>query len=201
MRIKSVEYIKASTCWDDGPTDGLPEIAILGRSNVGKSSLINFILNKKKAAYVSKTPGKTQLIQFFLINRSFYLVDLPGYGYAKTSKITRKSWGPMIENYLLKRTTLVGVSLLIDIRHPGSPLDARMADWLNQHQLHTLFITTKGDKLKQGKRRLQADAIKKIFNTSNLIQTSSAKKQGRDAVWKGIGAVVFPKDISHNISG
>ncbi len=192
MKIKSVEYIKASTRWDDGPTDGLPEIAMLGRSNVGKSSLINFLLNRKKAAYVSKTPGKTQLIQFFLINRAFYLVDLPGYGYARTPKTTRKSWGAMIENYLLKRETLAGVSLLIDIRHPGSPLDLRMTDWLNQHRLRTLFIATKGDKLKLGKRRLQAAAIKGIFNTSDLIQTSSAKKQGRDAVWKGIESVVFP---------
>lgn len=193
MKIKSVEYIKASTRWDDGPTDGLPEIAMIGRSNVGKSSLINFLLNKKKAAYVSKTPGKTQLIHFFLINRSFYLVDLPGYGYARTPKNTRKSWGPMIENYLLKRETLAAVSLLIDIRHPGSPLDMQMADWLEQHQLHTLFIATKGDKLKLGKRRLQASALKRIFNASDLIQTSSAKKQGKDAVWKSIESVVFPK--------
>lgn len=193
MKIKSVEYIKASTRWDDGPTDGLPEIAVIGRSNVGKSSLINFLLNKKKAAYVSKTPGKTQLIHFFLINRSFYLVDLPGYGYARTPKNTRKSWGPMIENYLLKRETLAAVSLLIDIRHPGSPLDMQMADWLEQHQLHTLFIATKGDKLKLGKRRLQAGALKRIFNASDLIQTSSTKKQGKDAVWKSIESVVFPK--------
>lgn len=196
MKIKSVEYIKASTRWDDGPTDALPEIAMIGRSNVGKSSLINFLLNRKKAAYVSKTPGKTQLIQFFLINQSFYLVDLPGYGYARTPKTTKKSWGPMIENYLLKRETLAGVSLLIDIRHPGSPLDLQMAAWLRQHQLRTLFIATKGDKLKLGKRRLQAAEIKNIFDTSNLIQTSSAKKQGRDAVWKGIESVVFPKDAS-----
>lgn len=195
MKIRSVEYVKASTRWDDGPRDGLPEIAMIGRSNVGKSSLINFLLNRRKAAYVSKTPGKTQLIQFFLINRSFYLVDLPGYGYARTSKVTQKSWGPMIENYLLKREALKGVSLLIDIRHPGSPLDTQMANWLDQHQLHTLFIATKGDKLKQGKRRLQADLIKQTFNLSSLIQTSSAKKQGRDAVWQGIEALVFPKAI------
>jgi len=147
MKIHSVEYLKAAPRWEEGPQDRLPEIAMIGRSNVGKSSLINFLLGRKKAAYVSKTPGKTQLIQFFLINRSFYLVDLPGYGYARTPKKMRKSWGKMVDEYLIKRDTLRAVTLLIDIRRPDSPLDLQMQEWLSFHKIQTLFIATKGDKI------------------------------------------------------
>lgn len=194
MKIISVEYIKASHRWDEGPRDRLPEFAMIGRSNVGKSSLINFLLGRKKAAYVSKTPGKTQLIHFFLVNRAFYLVDLPGYGYARLPKNTRKSWGPMVESYLLKRESLAGLAHLIDIRHPVSPLDDGMVQWLIEHKLVSLFIATKGDKIAKGKRKGQTDAIKQALGIENLIVTSSVKKEGRISVWKGIEKIISLKN-------
>ncbi|MBN4054320.1 YihA family ribosome biogenesis GTP-binding protein [Nitrospira defluvii] len=186
MKIVSVEYIKGVPRWDQGPKDDLPEIAVIGRSNVGKSSLINFLVGRKKAAYVSKTPGKTQLIHFFLINRAFYLVDLPGYGYARTPRHTRAGWGPMIESYFLKRRTLSAVALLIDIRHPNSPLDKQMFEWLKHHRLATLFIATKGDKMTRGKRKAQANVVVRSFGIEDLVVTSSAKKEGRADVWTAI---------------
>ncbi len=193
MKIVEVAYIKGVTQWKDGPGDGLPEVAMLGRSNVGKSSLINFLLGRKKAAYVSKTPGKTQLIQYFLINRAFYLVDLPGYGYARTGRNTRRAWGPMVESYLLKRKNLSGVVLLIDIRHPESPLDNKMFQWLKIHRISTLFIVTKGDKLAKGKRKAQTDRVLRSYGIENVVMTSSTKKEGRGAVWKAIEKTMFDR--------
>ncbi len=190
MKITSVEYIKGVPKWDDGPRDGLPEFAMLGRSNVGKSSLINFLLGRKKAAYVSKTPGKTQLIHFFLINRSFYLVDLPGYGYAQTARTLRESWGPMMTSYLLKRPTLSAVGLLIDIRRPDSPLDSEMSQWLYQNRISTLFIATKADKISRGKRKAQIDSIKAEFGMPELVVTSVLKKEGRMDVWRGVKTLI-----------
>jgi len=189
MKIHSVQYVKAAARREDGPSDGLPEIAMIGRSNVGKSSLINFLLGRKKAAYVSKTPGKTQLIHFFLINRSFYLVDLPGYGYARTPKEMRKGWGKMIESYLTKRETLRAVALLIDLRRVDSPLDHQMKAWLFHHGIDTLFIATKADKITKNKRAAQLEAIKQAFGLSGIITTSSLNKEGREAAWQGIGRI------------
>ena len=190
MKIRSVEYVKAAPRWEEGPRDALPEVAMIGRSNVGKSSLINFLLGRKKAAYVSKTPGKTQLIQFFLINRAFYLVDLPGYGYARTPKAMQKGWGKMIDAYLTKRETLQAVVLLIDIRRCDSPLDIQMKAWLRHHQIRTFFVATKGDKIGKGKRAAQVDAVKRSFGIDDLVVTSTLKKEGKEAVWKGIGEMI-----------
>ena len=190
MKIQSVDYIKGTTRWDDGPRDGLPEIAMIGRSNVGKSSLINYLLGRKRAAHVSKTPGKTRLIHFFLINRAFYLVDLPGYGYARTAKSTQSGWGKMIEGYLAKRSTLAGVVLLIDIRRPDSPLDRQMRDWLLHHGIHPLAVATKGDKLGAAARGKQAELIKANLDLTELVVTSTLKNMGKAAVWQAIGRVI-----------
>ncbi|MFQ5543146.1 MAG: ribosome biogenesis GTP-binding protein YihA/YsxC [Nitrospiria bacterium] len=195
MKITSVEYIKGVPRWQDAPGDGFPEVAMIGRSNVGKSSLINFLLGRKMA-YVSKKPGKTQLIHFFLINRAFYLVDLPGYGYSKASKLIRTGWGPMVESYFLNRKTLRAVSLLIDIRHPEMPIDLRMKEWLEYHRMKTLFIATKGDKLSRGKGQKQMDIMKHFFGISKLVATSSLKKEGKVDVWKTIGAAISKKQNS-----
>jgi len=192
MKIVSVDYIKGVPSWDQGPLDALPEVAMLGRSNVGKSSLINFLLGRKKSAYVSRTPGKTQLIHFFLINRAFYLVDLPGYGYARTPRATREGWGPMITSYLLKRQSLSAVALLIDMRRPDSPLDSEMTQWLNGHQIATLVFATKADKITMGKRKAQVDAIKRAYGIPALIVTSALKKEGREEAWREIEKILFP---------
>jgi GTP-binding protein len=192
MKLLSVEYIKGTPRWEDGPRDGLPEIAVIGRSNVGKSSLINLLLGRR-VAYVSGTPGKTQLIHFYKINQTFYLVDLPGYGYANAPKETRLTWGPMIESYLLKRSALCALIFLIDIRHPAMAPDLQMKEWIDHYQVTPLFVATKGDKIPRGRRKSQEEAIKKNFGISNLIVTSAEKKEGREALWKGIEAVLSEK--------
>lgn len=192
MKITSVEYNKAAPRWEDGPGDGLPEIAVIGRSNVGKSSLINLLLGRK-LAYVAKTPGKTQLIHFFSINQSFYLVDLPGYGFAKVGKETRNAWGPMVDAYITKRKTLRGVILLIDLRRSDSPLDFQMNEWLNHHEITTLYVATKGDKISKGKRKAYADAIKSAYGMSDLSITSSLKKEGKTEIWEKIEAFLLKK--------
>ncbi|MFQ5950193.1 MAG: ribosome biogenesis GTP-binding protein YihA/YsxC [Nitrospiria bacterium] len=189
MKLSSVEYIKGCVAWEEGPRDGLPEIAMIGRSNVGKSSLINYLLGRK-IAYISRTPGKTQLIHFFKINRAFYLVDLPGYGYARVPKEKRLQWGPMIESYLSKREPLRAVVLLIDIRHPDQPLDRQVKEWLDAIQVTTLFVATKGDKITRSQRKKQADEVKRSFGISNLIITSTQKGEGKEGLWKEIEAVL-----------
>jgi GTP-binding protein len=189
MKLLSVEYIKGVPRWEDGPRDGLPEIAFIGRSNVGKSSLINFLLGRK-VAYVSGTPGKTQLIHFYKINHIFYLVDLPGYGYARAPREARLQWGPMIESYLLKRTALRAIVFLIDIRHPAMELDLQLKQWIDHYQVTPLFVATKGDKVPRGKRKGQEESIKENFGISTVIVTSAEKKEGREALWKGIEGVL-----------
>lgn len=190
MKLTSVEYIKGCATIEDCPKEHLPEIAFIGRSNVGKSSLVNFLLGRK-IAYVSSTPGKTQLIHFFKINRNFYLVDLPGYGYAKAPMSVRMQWGPMIETYLTKRKQLKGIVFLIDIRHPTAFLDQEMKKWLDHFQVPTLYVATKADKIGRGERKEAIEAVKSSFGISDLIVTSAQSKEGRDLLWKGVERAVM----------
>ena len=190
MKLTSVEYIKGCAAIEDCPKESLPEIAFIGRSNVGKSSLINFLLGRK-VAYVSSTPGKTQLIHFFKINRKFYLVDLPGYGYAKAPMSVRMQWGPMIETYLTKRKQLRGIVLLIDLRHPTAFLDQEMKKWLDHFQVPTLYVATKADKIGRGQRKDQVEAAKTSFGISDLIVTSAQSKEGKDLLWKEVERMVL----------
>lgn len=189
VKLLSVEYVKGTPSWDDGPRDRMPEVAMIGRSNVGKSSLINYLLGRK-IAYISRTPGKTQLIHYFRINQAFYLVDLPGYGYARVPKGQRKQWGTMLESYLSKRETLRAVVMLIDLRHPGQAIDQQVKEWLNAIQLDTLYVATKGDKINRSQRKKQVDEVKKAFGISNLVITSTLKKEGKEDLWKEIEAVL-----------
>ena len=190
MKLTSVEYIKGCATIDDCPKEHLPEIAFIGRSNVGKSSLINFLLGRK-IAYVSSTPGKTQLIHFFKINRNFYLVDLPGYGYAKAPMSVRMQWGPMIETYLTRRKQLKGIVLLIDLRHPTAFLDQEMKKWLDHFQVPTLYVATKADKIGRGQRKEQIEAVKASFGIPDVIVTSAEAKEGRELLWKEVERVVL----------
>ncbi len=185
MRLSSVEYVKGCTQAEDGPKDGLPEIAFIGRSNVGKSSLINFLLGRK-IAHTSSTPGKTQLIHFFRINKAFYFVDLPGYGYARTSHARRAGWAPMIEDYLERRKPLRGGVFLVDIRHLETELDSQMKTWLDHRPMTTLLVATKGDKISRGGRPAQVDKIKGAFNAQHVIVTSTQGKEGKEPLWKEI---------------
>ena len=149
MLIKSAEFVCSNTQVDQLPRPDLPEYAFIGRSNVGKSSLINALTDKRNLAKTSQTPGKTQLINHFLINTDWYLVDLPGYGFAKTSKTNRATWEKFIRRYLLQRENLQCVFVLVDSRHEPQRIDLDFCYWLGEHQLPFMLIFTKSDKVSQ----------------------------------------------------
>ena len=149
MNVAYAEFVVSNTNVEQCPKTKLPEYAFIGRSNVGKSSLINMLCNKKKLAKTSSRPGKTQLINHFLINKQWYLVDLPGYGYARTSKVQKKTFQKFITDYLIKRKELISTFLLIDLRHKPQPLDLKYMRWLGKNLIPFSIIFTKADKLKE----------------------------------------------------
>jgi len=157
--IKSSEFKGAFVDWNKLPEENLPEIALVGRSNVGKSSLINKVVNRKNLAKSSSTPGKTRTINFYLLNHAFNLVDLPGYGYAKVSKAEQQKWGKIIENYLKNRKQLRGVIHLVDIRHEPSNHDIAMKEWLSHYEIPILLVATKADKVSRGARQKQLQLL------------------------------------------
>lgn len=171
------------------PTDGLPEIALVGRSNVGKSSLINKMLNRKALARTSSRPGKTQTLNYFRINDALYFVDFPGYGYAKVSKALKAQWGKMIETYLTKREQLQFVIQLVDIRHPPSKDDIAMYEWCKQIGLPTVVVATKGDKIARGRWQQHSKVIRQALGLRDgdtLLVFSSETGQGREELWAEI---------------
>ncbi len=190
MKILSAFFVKSAFEKKDWVSDNKPEIAFLGRSNVGKSSLINLLLGKKNLAKVSKTPGRTQSINFFLINNSFYFVDLPGYGFAKVPKKIHQSWGETIENYLHYRKQLKLCIQLIDARHEPSDLDKKLWDWLNFYQKNHVLVATKVDKLSANQLQISLRRIKKVFLDSKVITSSSVTGEGKESIWKEIKAAV-----------
>ena len=161
MKIKQAEFVGVFVDMNQLPDNQLPEVAIVGRSNVGKSSLINRLANRKNLAKSSSTPGKTRTINFYCFNRSWYLVDLPGYGFAKVSRREKAGWGKMIEKYLSGRKTLRGVILLVDIRHSPSVDDRTMKDWLEHHQIPFMVVATKADKLSRSARQKNLAMIRR----------------------------------------
>lgn len=163
MIIKSAEFKGVFVNIKQLPEGDLPEIALVGRSNVGKSSLINKIANQRKLAKSSSTPGKTRTINYYLFNREWYMVDLPGYGFARVSKEERMKWGRMIEKYLSQRQQLKGVLQILDIRHPPSSNDVNMKEWLMHHNLPVLMIATKADKISKGARAKHLAIIRKVL--------------------------------------
>lgn len=168
------------------PDNTLPEIAFAGKSNVGKSSLINALMNRKSYARISATPGKTQTINFYNINEELYLVDLPGYGYAKVSEKEKERWGKMIERYLHQSKQLKAVFLLIDIRHDPSGNDKMMYQWIVDQGYQPIIIATKLDKIKRSQIQKQLKAIRIGLNVlpgTVMIPFSSETKQGRDDLW------------------
>ena len=186
MKITSTEFIKSAYNHTHWTMDGLPEISFLGRSNVGKSSLINSLLSRKGLARTSNTPGRTQCINFFLINESFYFVDLPGYGYAKVSKMMRKDWGTMAEEYLAKRQELMLSIQLVDSRHKPTELDLLLHDWLVFNQRKHIIIATKADKLSKNQLKKSLEEMEKTLPNSKIITYSSVTGKGKDLVWQEI---------------
>ena len=186
MIIRSVNLETVCGITSKLPENTLPEIAFAGKSNVGKSSLINALINRKSYARISATPGKTQTINFYNINEEMYLVDLPGYGYAKVSEQEKVKWGQLIERYLHGSKQLQAVFLLIDIRHDPSANDKMMYDWIVAQGYYPIIIATKLDKIKISQIDKQIKAIKTGLNLvpgTKIIPFSSVTKQGRDDIW------------------
>ena len=186
MKITSAEFIKSAFDEPDWPSDERPEIAFLGRSNVGKSSLMNSLLNVKGLARTSSTPGRTQALNFFLINNRFRFVDLPGYGYARVSKDLRATWGEMATNYLAKRDLLVLSIQIVDSRHEPTTLDLQLDEWLAANAKPRVVVATKSDKLSQNELRKSIERAGRALSAENLIAYSAITGRGRDEVWRTI---------------
>lgn len=187
MIIKNINLETVCGITSKLPENDKPEIAFAGKSNVGKSSLINALMNRKSYARISATPGKTQTINFYNINDALYLVDLPGYGYAKVSQQEKEKWGKMIERYLHSSKQLRAVFLLIDIRHEPSANDKMMYDWVVSQGYNPIIIATKQDKLRRSQIdkhvRMLRQGLKLVPGT-RIIPFSSVTKQGRDEIWE-----------------
>jgi len=186
MKVNTAEIVISAVSKKQYPSGRLPEIALAGRSNVGKSSFINKLLHRKNLARTSSKPGKTQTLNFYKINDLFYFVDVPGYGYAKVSKKEREKWGAMMEEYFSLRETLTLTILIVDIRHKPTEDDRLMYDFLKYYELPVLVIATKLDKIKKSQRSVY---LKRVFNTLELesedtvIPFSAETAEGKDDVW------------------
>lgn len=194
MKITSAELIVSAVRRSQYPLEVLPEFLLVGRSNVGKSSFINAITNRKKLARISATPGKTRNLNFYLINESFYFVDVPGYGYASVSKKEQKKFGLMIEDYLEHREQLKRVYMLVDFRHKPSDDDILMYKFLKYYNLPVTVIATKVDKVSPSKRSKQEKTIIQTLELSpddNFIALSNLTKEGKDKVLKEIESLVY----------
>jgi len=194
MHVKSAEFITSAVKPDQYPEALLPEIAFAGRSNVGKSSLINTLVNRKRLVKTSATPGRTQLINFFAVNAAFYLVDLPGYGYARVPAAIKKKWGPMIEEYLKNRASLQAVTLIMDIRRTPGVEERNFIDWLHLYHIPVIPVLTKADKLSKNKRNKQVQLITAALEIDREALTlfSARTRLGKDQLWNRIAAVVAP---------
>lgn len=199
IKIINSDFVISAVKREQYPITGLPEVAFVGRSNVGKSSIINAITNRKKLAKVSQTPGKTRLINFFIINGDkFYLVDLPGYGYAKVSKTEKASWGNTIETYLNDREQLKRVVLLVDSRHKPTADDIQMHEWIKFYGYNEVVIATKSDKLSNNELRKSEKVIRETLNLSKedkLYFFSSVNKKGKDELIDNLfGSIIEEKE-------
>lgn len=190
--IKSAEFITSAVHPGQYPQDASPEIAFAGRSNVGKSALINCLVQRKNLVRTSRTPGRTQLINFFKINDSFRFVDLPGYGYAKVSQSLRATWGPMIETYLDSRENLRGIVHIMDLRHPPTPDDISLSSWLKEKKIPIVPILTKADKLPRSKWNPLVQTAGQILGIplAGLIIFSAQTRQGRNELLDRIKELV-----------
>ncbi len=200
MKITSAEFICSNTRVDLCPREQIPEYAFIGRSNVGKSSLINMLVERKKLAKTSSTPGKTRLINHFKINNEWFLADLPGYGYAKVSKKERESFAKMIEKYATQRTNLVAFFVLIDARIPPQQIDLDFIEWLGDSQLPFVIVLTKVDKINQKVKSRNLELLKQELKESwdelpLIFETSAVKGTGKEQVMN------FIDETNNNLAG
>ncbi|AGL02668.1 ribosome biogenesis GTP-binding protein YihA/YsxC [Desulfoscipio gibsoniae] len=185
MKITSADFVTSATNLDKCPAGSHPEVALAGRSNVGKSSLFNVLVNRKRLARTSNTPGRTQLINFFIINDKLHLVDLPGYGFAKVPVRVKAQWGKMIEGYLAGREQLRGVILLVDVRHKPTQDDQQMYNWLKAYRIPTAVVATKADKLSRGRAIQNLAVVRKnlqLADADPLVLFSAVTGQGKEDI-------------------
>ena len=205
MVIKNVSLDIVCGITSKLPSTGRPEVAFAGKSNVGKSSLINALMNRKSLARTSAAPGKTQTINFYNVNEAIYLVDLPGYGYARASEEIKAKWGKMIEDYLHQSNEICAVFLLIDIRHDPTENDRIMYRWILDHGYEPIIIATKLDKIKRSQVQKQIKAVRqglKVVPGTMIIPFSAQTKQGREEIWEVIDQLTgFAEEQEPNSDG
>lgn len=185
MKVTSAEFLKSAFKESDWPTDKKPEIAFLGRSNVGKSSLINSLLMVRGLARTSSTPGRTQSLNFFTINERFRFVDLPGFGYAKVPREIKSTWGEMVTSYLANRSQLVLSIHIVDSRHEPTKQDLQLHEWLEHSNKPRLIVATKSDKLSNNELRKNLEHINKVLDNS-VVAYSAKTGRGKDELWRAI---------------
>jgi GTP-binding protein len=200
MKVVTAEFLISAVSPAQYPRQPLPELAFAGRSNVGKSSLINILVHRKKLVKTSSTPGKTQAINFFLINQRFLLVDLPGYGYAKVPRKIQASWQPMVETYLQQRHTLQAVVHIVDLRHAPTEQDRQLHEWLQLQSIATVTVATKADKVKASQRQAHLAVIRRGLDLSHeepLLLFSAHNREGRLQLWQRLSAFLTPTSRMH----
>ncbi|MBO0454947.1 MULTISPECIES: ribosome biogenesis GTP-binding protein YihA/YsxC [Enterococcus] len=193
MKVHNAEIVISAVSPKQYPETDLPEIALAGRSNVGKSSFINTLIDRKNLARTSGKPGKTQTLNFYLIENSLHFVDVPGYGYAKVSKTERAKWGEMIETYITSRKQLRAVVSLVDVRHDPSKEDIQMYEFLKYYGIPVIVVATKADKIPRGKWNKHTSAIKKKLDfdpNDTFILFSSETKKGKEEAWQAIETAI-----------
>ena len=186
MKVTSTDFLKSAFTEADWPRDLLPEISFLGRSNVGKSSLLNSLLGVRGLARTSSTPGRTQALNFFSINEAFRFVDLPGYGYARVPAGIKSTWGEMVTGYLANRASLVLSIHIVDSRHEPTKLDLQLHQWLDRHAKPRLIVATKSDKLSNNELKRSIERARREFGGDSVIAYSAKTGKGREEIWRSI---------------
>ena len=190
MKVTRAEFLKSAFKEDDWPKDAQPEIAFLGRSNVGKSSLINSLLSVRGLARTSSTPGRTQSLNFFSVNDQFKFVDFPGFGYARVPKHIKSSWGEMATGYLANRRQLVLSIHIVDSRHEPTKQDLQLHEWLEQSDKPRLIVATKSDKLSHNELRKNLQHIARVLDNDSIVAYSAKSGRGRDELWRAIRSAI-----------
>jgi len=190
MKVSSTEFLKSAFQESDWPRDPKPEIAFLGRSNVGKSSLINSLLMVRGLARTSSTPGRTQSLNFFSINERFRFVDLPGFGYARVPQNIKSTWGDMVTGYLAKRPQLVLSIHIVDSRHEPTKQDLQLHEWLEHSNKPQLIVATKSDKLSNNELRKNLEHIAHVLGNDSVVAYSTKSGRGRDEIWRAINSAI-----------
>ena len=190
------EFVKSAVSERDFPREGIPEVVFTGRSNVGKSSLINRLAGHGKLARTSSTPGKTQSINYYRLNRTYFFVDLPGFGYAKAGKFAVQKWKDLIERYFHKQSTIALVIQLVDSRMPPTDMDIQLAEWLDELQLPRIVVATKSDKLSNNQKGLQSSRISKSMEGRSIVMSSAKTGEGCREIWKQVQQAISKTDAS-----